>query len=313
MKALKIVFIVFAIIASYSLNAQVAVTTDGSSADGSAMLEVKSTDKGLLLPRMTTAERNAIISPANSLLIFNTTTKCFEAYNATSSTWVNFGCIGINTACGSTLTINHTTDKGVAPVDKTVTYGTVSSNLSGATKCWITRNLGATNQASTTVSYNGVNDPTDESAGWYWHFNRKQGYEVVGTTRTPNTWVTSISENSDWILANDPCAIELGTGWRIPSGTEWENANSNGAWKDRTNPYNSELKLHAAGYLSTSNGSLKIRGEYGYYWSSTKHSNSEGKYLVFNSSTIDANGKIINSNVGFNSNQFGASLRCIRD
>jgi uncharacterized protein (TIGR02145 family) len=43
---------------------------------------------------MTTAERDAIALPANSLLIFNTTTQCFEAWDASGSTWRAFGCIG---------------------------------------------------------------------------------------------------------------------------------------------------------------------------------------------------------------------------
>lgn len=40
--------------------------------DPSAMLDVSSTDKGMLVPRMTTAQRLAIPSPAESLLVFDT-------------------------------------------------------------------------------------------------------------------------------------------------------------------------------------------------------------------------------------------------
>jgi len=48
--------------------------------DASAILDIKSTTGGLLIPRMTTTQRDAISSPAQSLLIFNTTTTCFETF-----------------------------------------------------------------------------------------------------------------------------------------------------------------------------------------------------------------------------------------
>lgn len=56
-----------------NINAQsLAINTDGSTANTSAMLDVKSNFKGLLIPRMTRTERNAIASPATGLLIFQT-------------------------------------------------------------------------------------------------------------------------------------------------------------------------------------------------------------------------------------------------
>ncbi len=51
--------------------------------DPSAILELRSTSKGFLVPRMTTAQRNAISSPALWLLIFNTDTQQFEYWNGT--------------------------------------------------------------------------------------------------------------------------------------------------------------------------------------------------------------------------------------
>jgi type VI secretion system Hcp family effector len=62
------------ILAPLFLPAQnITITDDGSySADGSAMLDVKSDNKGLLVPRMTNAQRNAIANPATGLLIFQT-------------------------------------------------------------------------------------------------------------------------------------------------------------------------------------------------------------------------------------------------
>lgn len=61
--------------------AQVAINTDGSDPDASAMLDVTSTDKGILIPRMTAAQRDAIVTPATGLLIFNTESSLFEFYN----------------------------------------------------------------------------------------------------------------------------------------------------------------------------------------------------------------------------------------
>ncbi len=51
---------------------QVAINTDGSPANSSAMLDVKSTDKGMLIPRMTQAQMEGISSPATGLSIYNT-------------------------------------------------------------------------------------------------------------------------------------------------------------------------------------------------------------------------------------------------
>jgi hypothetical protein len=50
----------------------VAISDDGSVADGSAILEVKSTTKGFLAPRMTLAQRDVIASPVPGLQIWCT-------------------------------------------------------------------------------------------------------------------------------------------------------------------------------------------------------------------------------------------------
>jgi hypothetical protein len=200
--------------------------------------------------------------------------------------------------CGNSFTVTHTAG-AVAPVDKTVTYGTVASTLTGSSKCWITQNLGATNQATSAT------DATEEAAGWYWQFNRMQGFKHDGTTRTPTTWITSISETSDWTSANDPCTLLLGTGWRLPTNTEWTNADANGAWTSYTGTYASVLKLHAAGYLHDyNNGVLVVRGGNGIYWSSTQSSTTVGWFLYFSSGY---------SGVLSSSKANGYSARCLND
>lgn len=68
----------------------VSVNTDGSTADASAMLDVKSSTKGLLVPRMSRTERNAIASPATGLLVFQNAPDSigYYYYNGTAWTWL---------------------------------------------------------------------------------------------------------------------------------------------------------------------------------------------------------------------------------
>ncbi|NTW32174.1 MAG: DUF1566 domain-containing protein [Bacteroidetes bacterium] len=68
-----------------------AINTTGAAADNSAMLDVNSTSQGMLIPRLTTAQRNTIATPVpESLLIFNNDTKCFEFY--TNGNWITLSC-----------------------------------------------------------------------------------------------------------------------------------------------------------------------------------------------------------------------------
>lgn len=52
----------------------------GNPPDPSSGLDIDFTDKGFLYPRLTTAQRNAINSPASGLLLFNTTEGCLQIY-----------------------------------------------------------------------------------------------------------------------------------------------------------------------------------------------------------------------------------------
>jgi len=61
-----------------------------ASPDPSAKLEVSSTTQGTLITRMTTAQRDAIASPVESLFIYNTTTHCFEAF--VNGAWNSVSC-----------------------------------------------------------------------------------------------------------------------------------------------------------------------------------------------------------------------------
>lgn len=64
-----------------NLQTPLSINADGSAADTTSMLQVQSTSKGMLTPRMTSAQRTAIASPANGLLVYDTVTKSFWYYD----------------------------------------------------------------------------------------------------------------------------------------------------------------------------------------------------------------------------------------
>ena len=76
----------------------------GGTKDTSAILDVQSTNKGALLPRMTTAQRDLIPLPSTGLIIYNTDTNKLEIYD--SGSWVEVGG-------GSPTTFNATLSNGL--------------------------------------------------------------------------------------------------------------------------------------------------------------------------------------------------------
>lgn len=73
------------VLTSYYSSAQVAVSSTPASPDNSAMVDIRATDKGLLIPRMTTAQRTTISSPADGLQVYDTDTKSIWVYNTGGS------------------------------------------------------------------------------------------------------------------------------------------------------------------------------------------------------------------------------------
>ncbi|MCC7303552.1 MAG: hypothetical protein IT233_13005 [Bacteroidia bacterium] len=70
--------------------------------DATAILEILSSNKGLLIPRMTAVQRLAITTPANSLIVFDTDTNCYMFYQTVPGQWVNLCRAGGNGATGPT-------------------------------------------------------------------------------------------------------------------------------------------------------------------------------------------------------------------
>lgn len=78
-------FLLFFIFATCTVNAQIGIGTITPNA--SSVLDVTSTTQGMLTPRMTTAQRTAIASPADGLIVYDTTLKVFYYYSTGTATW----------------------------------------------------------------------------------------------------------------------------------------------------------------------------------------------------------------------------------
>ncbi len=205
-------------------------------------------------------------------------------------------------ACGkSTVTFTY---KG-----SQVTYGTVESKTG---KCWLDRNLGASQVAT------AVND--DKSYGDYFQWGRgDDGHQDKSSGVTTTLSTTDVPGHSDLINTNtgnwrsprndalwqgsnginNPCP----PGFHVPTKDEWDDEVS--SWNippNLDNAFGSALKLPAAGYRRGA-GTLGVVGTAGRYWGST--TTGADVYTL----TYDKNG----TSIGKNSRSNGFSVRCIKD
>ncbi|MBL7749251.1 MAG: hypothetical protein JNM19_17565 [Chitinophagaceae bacterium] len=117
-------------------NAQVKVGDNPTALDPNAVLEMESTTKGMMLPRMTAAQRDAIASPSNSMLIFNTTENCINVYNGAVGSWKSLcgdeasGSAEFTADCSSLLvTGTYTTGVALNPSNNFLTVNVDVSTL----------------------------------------------------------------------------------------------------------------------------------------------------------------------------------------
>jgi hypothetical protein len=273
------------IAASFTSIAQVGIGT--TTTDASAALEIESTTKGFLPPRMTLAQINAIATPVEGLMVY-----CLDC--TTKGLFVNNGTKFINITNG--MGVNTTV------VDITGPGGGV----------WMDRNLGATQVAASSTDADSYGDLYQWGRDSDGHESRTSNTTATTATSaaaghgdfitagagTGYNWTNFADENTLWQSGlNDPCP----TGYRIP--TEIELQTELDAFSPNAAGAFSALKLPLAGYRNYSNGTLGNVGSNGYYWSSTV-SSTGARYLYFSSS---------NAYMGNNGRADGLSVRCIKD
>ena len=139
MKHIKLLFLSI-LFTSFSY-AQVGIGT--TNPDPSSMLDIQSDSQGLLAPRMDTADRNAIASPAEGLLVFDTDEDAFYYYDTTGSTWVKLltnsverdnyvlvkSKVDLPTPSGGTITLDENT---YYEINGTINLGVDSIDLNNA-------------------------------------------------------------------------------------------------------------------------------------------------------------------------------------
>jgi uncharacterized protein (TIGR02145 family) len=186
------------------LSAQVSINTDGIPPDPSAILDLKSTTKGLIIPRMTQNQISEFVNLANGLLVFCTTDNKFYVYIESTNTWkeVLYGPGAITptwTSCGSPFTDTRN--------------GKFYHTIQIGTQCWFKENLnigtlinGSMLQSDNSViekhCYNNLEENCDIYGGLY------QWNEMMNYSNASNT-------NPSGIQGICP------SGWHIPADAEW--------------------------------------------------------------------------------------------
>lgn len=95
--------ILFFIFFSFSAFAQVGIGT--TTPNSSSILDVTSTTNGILVPRLTSLQRMAVVSPAQSLMVYDTDVDLYYYFSVSNNSWtaINVGSIKNITATSYTL------------------------------------------------------------------------------------------------------------------------------------------------------------------------------------------------------------------
>ena len=194
------------------------------------------------------------------------------------------------------------------------------------TQTWMDRNLGA-RRAATAVddvfSYGNLYQwgrPADGHDITVWNGTTKtagRGFAETTTTlaadATPehDNFIITIAEPYDWLASQadldrwatasqGPCPAN----YHVPTNVEWSTADTfSTGWANRTEAYNSALKLPSSGLRVRTNGTLGSQGAIGLYWSSSVNG-SDVPTLNFTNSSASA----------FNYHRvFGFAVRCLRN
>jgi hypothetical protein len=272
-----------------------------SSPSTSAKLEIASTTQGFLPPRMTTSQRNTIVSPSAGLTIYNTTENCLQWWNG--NVWFD--------GCGNNPHLLYPTGSAFCTSGATAIVD-VTNPATG--KTWMDRNLGASRAA--------ISSNDSLAYGDLYQWGRRNDGHQCRTSSTISTlssvtqpahgsFILSANAPVDWLSSqnnnlwqgvngiNNPCP----NGYRLPSEAELLAEINTWTWPPCEGAFNSPLKLPTAGLRSSSDGTIVFYACNGYYWTQTINS-QVARGLIY-----DGSGKVIIDV----SRAEGYSVRCIKN
>lgn len=166
----KLIYIVFLMI-SISLEGQVSIGTN--TPHSSAKLDLTSTSKGVLIPRMTQTQMAAISSPATGSQIYNTTKNCIFTYNGVS--WTSEKkYIGTFANAGDVVELDNIRIKVPSTGNKSIQIATVSGTFYGSGSSinnYVTALPGTTGSSSSYSAYTRKTDAFSTSYTYWENLN----------------------------------------------------------------------------------------------------------------------------------------------
>ena len=275
------------VLLAVTTHAQVGIGT--ISPHNSAALEVQSTTKGLLLPRLTKNQIQSITSPAEGLLVYCndcTPNKGLLVFNGDS--WQSSD----NSSLVSVL-VEVTGAGGRVWMDRNIGASRVATSSAdslayGDLYQWGRLTDGHQSRTSSTTNINSTTDIPGHG-----DFILEQG--------SPGDWRSSTND-SLWqgvTGINNPCP----NGFRLPTQIEFDTEAASWGTRDSNGAYNSVLRLPVAGNRLNYSGALNGAGTIGYYWTSNVVA-PKSIYFQINSSGASS------SSV---SRSYGFSVRCIKN
>ncbi len=181
------------------------ISSSAITPDASSILEMRTSTKGLLMPRLTTTERDAITSPATGLIIYNTTTSKFNFYNGSSWIGLFSGSSVVNSVTG---TSNRITIGGTA-ADPTVDISSSYAGQSSITTLG-TIGTGVWNGTIITSAFGGTGNG----------FTKFTGATTSEKTYTlPNANATILTDNAVVTVAQGGIGVGTLTGLAKGNGT----------------------------------------------------------------------------------------------